>query len=1073
MRKQLVFSVMLSLGFLGGMTFCPIEAKASVQQDQTIKVSGQVVDQSGESLIGATVRLKGSQSGVVTDFDGNFSIDAPSNATLIVSYVGYKDREIAVRGRANLNQIQLESDALMLEQVVVVGYGVQKKADLTGSVSIVNAEELKRVSNSNISTMLEGKVAGVSITSDGQPGADPTVRIRGIGTLNGNQAPLYVIDGVPMGTSIRDFSPNDIETIQVLKDASAGAIYGSRAANGVVIITTKGGKKDQPLKVDYKGYFGVDVVSNDKYDLMNAAQYSNYLGIAAANSGTPLPGGYSKVSDGVYQFRDNTDTDWFKEAFKTGIRQNHNVNLSGGGANNTYNIGLDYYDQKGTIEGSGPDFRRYTARVNNSMDTKFIKFRTSFVYSHSDQNMLSIGNDDRYIQGLYGNLGNVLRGVLGMQPTIKAYDESTWVLDDMVGSASGWKYDAYGYGVYYDTVHGDISAMNPLLINNLLSQKTTVDRFVGTGSADVDLLKMLGIESKNHQLTYKINLSYSATHANDKTWTPAWIQSNRVYLAKENERLTKGHRKYTDALIENTLTYDGTIGLHHVNLVVGQTYEEENTATLTGEGVNLSEPYYLQLQNAGTRNASSYEAKHSLASYLARLNYDFDGKYLVSGIIRRDGSSRLTPDKRWDTFTSVSLGWRFDKEKFFPIDRDIVNMFKLRASYGELGNEASVADYAIQATMSRNNMTYSFGNNPITGSAVSVFTNPDLSWEKRKTYNIGLDLAFFNNRIEFTAEWYKNKSVDLLYNVPVPASAGVSNTTVTMNAASLENSGFEFSATYRNRDHALKHEISANLSTLKNKVTSLGFGEEKYIAGSYITQVGEEVGKFYGWDYQGIIRTQAQLDELNTYAQSKGFDEYQAGAQVGDCYYRDVNGDGQINADDQTVLGSGLPAVNFGLSVHLEYGIFDLSISTFGAFGYHVTDYLYNTLNSSYGYGNHDVAVLNANQWNGDTYISDVPRTYLSNNASLAWNDLFCERQIQNAAYWKIANVELGCNLPNKWFADYVSGVRIYVSAQNLYTFTGYHGYNVDYAGGTFTPGYNYCSYPTPRSFMAGINFTF
>ena len=1073
MRKQLVFSVMLSLGVLGGIAFCPVEAKASVQQNQTIKVSGQVVDQNGEALIGATVRLKGVQSGVVTDFDGNFSIDAPSNGVLLVSYVGYKDREVAVRGRANLNQIELESDALMLDQVVVVGYGVQKKADLTGSVSIVNADELKRTSNSNISTMLEGKVAGVSVTTDGQPGADPTVRIRGIGTLNGNQAPLYVIDGVPMGTSIRDFSPNDIETIQVLKDASAGAIYGSRAANGVVIITTKGGKKDQPLKLDYKGYFGVDVVSNDKYDLMNAAQYSNYLGTAAANSGTPLPGGYSMVSQGVYQFRDNTDTDWFKEAFKTGIRQNHNVNLSGGGAHNTYNIGLDYYDQKGTIKGSGPDFKRYTARVNNTMDTKFIKFRTSFVYSHSDQNTMSIGNDDPYIQGLYGNLGNVLRGVLNMQPTIKAYDESTWVLDDVVGSASGWKYDAYGYGVYYDTVHGDISAMNPLLVNEQMTRKTIVDRFVGTGSADVDLLKMLGIESKNHQLTYKLNLSYSTTSANDKTWIPAWIQSNRVYLAKENERLTKAHRKYTDALIENTLTYDGTIGLHHINLVVGQTYEEENTSTLTGQGINLNEPYFLQLQNAGTRDASSYEAKHTLASYLARLNYDFDGKYLISGIIRRDGSSRLSPDSRWDTFTSVSVGWRFDKEKFFPIDRDIVNLFKLRASYGELGNEASVADYALASTMARNNMTYSFGNQPITGSAISTFVNENLSWEKRKTYNIGLDLAFFNNRVEFTAEWYKNKSVDLLYNVPVPANAGVSNTTVTMNAASLENSGLEFSATYRNHDHAIKHEISANLSTLKNKVTSLGFGEEKYITGAYITQVGEEVGKFYGWDYQGIIRTQAQLDELNAIAQSKGFDEYQPGAQVGDCYYRDVNGDGQINADDQTVLGSGLPSVNFGLSAHLEYKIFDLSISTFGALGYHVTDYLYNSLNSSYGYGNHDVAVLGANQWNGDTYISDIPKTYLSNNASLAWNDLFCSRQIQNAAYWKIANVELGCNLPNKWFADYVSGVRIYVSAQNLYTFTKYHGYNVDYAGGTFTPGYNYCSYPTPRSFMAGINFTF
>ncbi|MBQ6377645.1 MAG: TonB-dependent receptor [Prevotella sp.] len=1073
MRKQVLFSAMLFLGTMVGLTVCPATATASVQQDQTIKVTGQVVDQNGEALIGATVRLKGAQSGVVTDFDGNFSIDAPANATLLISYVGYKDREVAVRGRAILNQIELESDALMLDQVVVVGYGVQKKADLTGSVSIVNADELKRTSNSNISTMLEGKVAGVSVTTDGQPGADPTVRIRGIGTLNGNQAPLYVIDGVPMGTSIRDFSPNDIETIQVLKDASAGAIYGSRAANGVVIITTKGGKKDQPLKVDYKGYFGVDIVSNDKYDLMNADQYSNYLGIAASNSGTPLPGGYSLGSDGNYHFQDNTNTDWFKEAFKTGIRQNHNVNLSGGGAHNTYNIGLDYFDQKGTIEGSGPDFKRYTARVNNTMETKFIKFRTSLVYSHSDQNVMSIGNDNPYIQGLYGNLGNVLAGVLNMQPTIKAYDNSTWVLDDKVGSASGWQYDAYGYGVYYDTVHGDISAMNPLLVNNLLSRKTVVDRFVGTASADVDLLKMLGIESKNHQLTYKLNLSYSTTSCNDRVWIPAWIQSNRVYLAKENERLQKQHRKFTDALIENTLTYDGNIGLHHVNLVVGQTYEEENSSYLWAEGVNLSEPYYLQIQNAGTKNATSNEYKHTLASYLARLNYDYDGKYLLSGIVRRDGSSRLTKDDRWDTFTSVSVGWRFDKEKFFPIDRDIVNMFKLRASYGELGNEASVGDYAIEATMARNNMTYSFGNNAVTGSAISTYVNEFLAWEKRKTYNIGLDLAFFNNRVEFTAEWYKNKSEDLLYAVPVPASAGVANSTVTMNAASLENSGLEFSATYRNNDHALKHEISANLSTLRNKVTSLGFGTDQYITGSYITQVGEEVGKFYGWDYQGIIRTQSQLDELNAIAQANGFDEYQAGAQVGDCYYRDVNNDGQITADDQTVLGSGLPAVNFGLSAHLEYGIFDLSISTYGALGYHVADYLYNTLNSCYGYGNKDVAILGANQWEGSTYVSDVPRTYLSNPATLAWNDLFSDRKIQNAAYWKIANVELGCNLPNKWFADYVSGVRIYVSAQNLYTFTGYHGYNVDYAGGTFTPGYNYCSYPTPRSFMAGINFTF
>ena len=1052
---------MLFSSALAGFTLCPTTAMASVQQDQTIKVSGQVVDQEGEPLIGATIKLKNAQTGVITDFDGNFTIDAPANGTLVVSYVGYKDREIAVRGRAIIGKIQMESDALMLEQVVVVGYGVQKKADLTGSVSIVNADELKRTSNSNISTMLEGKVAGVQITSDGQPGADPSVRIRGIGSF-GSTAPLYVIDGVPMGTTIRDFSPNDIETIQVLKDASAGAIYGSRAANGVVIITTKGGKKDQPLKVDYKGYFGVDVIDKGVYDVMNANQYSQYLGQACANSGTPLPGGYS-LDGSAYKFQDNTNTDWFKEVFKTGIRQNHNVNLSGGGAHNTYNIGLDYFQQKGTLEGAGPNYQRFTARVNNTMETKFIKFRTSLVYSHSNQDGMGLSNASEYVQGLYGDVTNVLRGTLLMQPTIKAYDPSTWVLDDKVGNASSFNYDAYGYGVYYDTVHGDISASNPLLVNNMLTRNTIVDRVVATGSADFDLLEMVGVKSKNHHLNYKLNLSYSKTNAQDKTWVSAWIQSNRVYLDKSNEKLTKNRRTYSDFLVENTLTYDGTIGLHHINLLGGVTYEEENTDELNAWGVNFSEPYFLQLQNAvGSRDASSYEYKHAMSSYIGRLNYDYDGKYLLSAVVRRDGSSRLTKDIRWGTFPSVSIGWRFDKENFFPIDRNIVNMFKIRASYGELGNE-NIGEYMYQATMMRNNMTYSFGNQPVTGSAVSTYVNELIAWEKKKTTNIGIDLAFFNNRIEFTAEWYKNKSEDLLYGVPVPANAGVANTSVTMNAASMENSGFEFSVTYRNNDHPLKHQISANLSTLKNKVTSLGFGTESYITGAYATYVGEEVGKFYGWVYEGIARTQADLDNH----------ALQPGANVGDCLYKDMNGDGVIDAQDQTVLGSGLPKISFGLSAHLEYKNFDLSISTFGALNYHVSDDIYNSLNSCYGYGNKEVGMLSANQWDAGTYTSNVPRTYAANNATLAWNDLFSERKIQNAAYWKIANVELGYNFPDKWFGGYVSGVRAYVSAQNLYTFTGYHGYNVDYAGGTFTPGYNFCSFPTPRTFMGGILLSF
>ena len=868
-----------------------------------------------------------------------------------------------------------------------------------------------------------------------------------------------------MGTSIRDFSSNDIETIQVLKDASAAAIYGSRAANGVIIITTKRGQKDQPLKVDYNGYFGVDYIPSGVYDVMNADQYSQYLGQAASNSNTPLPGGYSLDSaTGAYHFMDNTDTDWFKEVFKTGIRQNHNVNLSGGGSKNTYNVALDYFSQKGTLEGAGPNFERFTARVNNTMETKFIKFQTSVVYSHSDQDNMALSNANEYVQGLYGDVSNVLRSTLLMQPTIKAYDSSTWVLDDVVGAASDYNYDAYGYGVYYDNIHGDISASNPLLVNNLLQRNTRVDRFVGTGSADVDLLKMLGIENKNHKLNYRLNLSYSKTHCKDFTWIPAWIQSNRVYLAKSNERLEKASRDYSDALIENILTYDGTIDKHHINVVVGQTYEEEHTELLNGWGLNYTEPYFLQLQNGANTYSSSYDYKHAIFSYIGRINYNYDDRYLFSATVRRDASSRLSKDIRWGTFPSVSIGWRFDKESFFPFNPSVVNMFKVRASYGELGNE-NIGEYMYQAVMSRNNMTYSFNNSAVTGSAVSTFVDNNLSWEKKKTYNVGVDLAFLDNRLEFTAEWYKNTNNDLLYAVPVPEQAGVSNTTVTMNAASMDNSGFEFAATYRNRDHAFKYEVSANLSTLKNKVTSLGFTDEAYITGAYITEVGQEIGKFYGWVYEGIARTQEDLDNHAT----------QQGANVGDCLYKDINGDGVIDENDQTVLGSGLPKVNFGLNARFEYKGFDLSIATFGALNYHVTDDIYNSLNSCYGYSNKDVAILDANRWSedGSTYISNVPRTYITNSATYAWNDLFSQRKIQNAAYWKIANVELGYNFPDKWFGKYVSDVRFYVSAQNLYTFTGYHGYNVDYAGGTFTPGYNFCSFPTARTFMCGLHFSF
>ena len=1054
-------------GLLAAAPFAAVTASAtSVEaiQADNVTVKGQVVDESGQPVAGVGVVVAGTTIGTTADLDGFFSLAVPADATLQFISVGFETLEVAVGGRADLGTIVMKVENTLLDQVVVVGYGSQRKVDLTGSVAIVDADEMKKVSHSNISTMLEGKVAGVQITSDGQPGADPSVRIRGLGSF-GSTAPLYVIDGVPMGTTIRDFSPNDIETIQVLKDASAAAIYGSRAANGVVIITTKSGKKDQPMKVDYRGYLGVDQIKKGVYEVMDATQYGDYVRMAFANSGMDAPAGYQK-DNALYLDPNEINTDWFDEVFKTGIRQNHNVNISGGGANNTYNVGLDYFSQKGTLEGAGPNYDRFTVRVNNTMDVKFLKLRTGLVYSHSLQDNMALSNANEYVQGLYGQQFPIMASALLMPPSIKAYDESTWCLDDKLGAASGYSYDAYGYGTYYMEQHGDIRMQNPLLTNNLLERNTTVDRVVATGSANIDLLGMVGVKSQNHKFEYNLNLSYSRTYAKDFTFIPAFIVSSTNYLAKTNETLNQGYRSYTDGLIENFVTYDGKMGKHHLNIVAGHTFQRESHHSLTGIGTTMPEPYYLQVGNAETRNASSYESEHVLTSYIGRINYDYGERYLFQATVRRDGSSRLSNDGRWGWFPSASLGWRIDKEPFFNVDPQLVSLLKLRASYGVLGNE-NIGDYQFMATMARGNYTYSFNGDKVTGSAISDYVNTALKWEKKKTLDIGLDYAMFGGKLEFNADWYKAVSEDLLYSVPVPAEAGATNGSVTMNAATMENTGLEFALAWHDYGHELKYDISANMTLPKNKVTSLGMGESQRIDGDCITKVGSEVGQFYGYVYEGIFQNQ---DEIDNRINAEGLHVNQNGAQPGDVAYKDVNNDGEITGDDRTILGSGMPKVQFGLSFRLEYKGFDLNVSTFGAAGYQVMDFIDRTLRGSYGATNKSIDLVNA--WTPEKPSTTVPRVYWASTGSIT-NDMFSSRFLQNGAYWKIANVELGYNLPDKWFKDVISGVRVYVSGQNLATISKYRGYNIDFAGGTFTPGYNYCSYPTPMTVMFGVNLSF
>jgi TonB-linked SusC/RagA family outer membrane protein len=702
------------------------------------------------------------------------------------------------------------------------------------------------------------------------------------------------------------------------------------------------------------------------------------------------------------------------------------------------------------------------------MDVKFIKIKTNVVYSHSDQDNMALSNANEYVQGLYGAQYPVMASALITPPSIKAYDESTWVLDDKISAASEYSYDSYGFGTYYDDVHGDLRLTNVLLTNSLLKRNSKVDRIVATGSVNVDFMEMFKVNSKNHKLSYNLNVSQSKTFVKNLTFVPAFIQSTTNYLSKSNEVLTQQTINYSDALIENTLNYDGEFGRNKINVVVGQTFERNYQYILTGTGHTLSEPYYLHLDNAEEKSSSSYEEESLMASYIGRINYNFDEKYLLSATVRRDASSRLSAADRTDWFPSVSAGWRIERENFFPIDKATINLFKLRASYGELGNISNLGAYGYTDTMLRGNYTYSFGNNKVTGSSISNYVNEILKWEKKKMLDFGLDLGMFNNKLEFTLGYYKSISEDLHYDVAVPAEAGVTNTTVKMNAATMENSGFEFLLAYHNREHAVKFDVSANLSTLANKVTKLGVLDNPITSGYCRTEVGREVGEFYGLVSEGIFQSQSEID--NNY-NDEGELVTQAGAEAGDVKYKDVNNDGEITlAGDQTFLGSGLAKIHYGLNVRAEWKGFDLSVATYGAANFNAVDFVDVTLRGSYGALNKSVDLLNA--WTPENTTTNVPRVAYKTSSAIT-NDLFSQRFIQNASYLKIANIELGYNFPDKWFGGYVHGVRMYASAQNVGTLSKYKGYNVDFAGGTMTPGYNYCSYPTPQTVMFGVNLSF
>jgi TonB-linked SusC/RagA family outer membrane protein len=1005
-----------------------LQSFPGLSQQTTKTFRGVVTDQKNTPLEGVTVAVKGMSRAVSTQKDGSFSIDAAEGSTLIFTSVGAAPKELVARGTGEIN-LQLEATASTLNDVVVVAYGTQRRRDITGSVAVVNVGEAKKLSTSDMSNLLQGRVSGVQVTSDGQPGATPNVRIRGIGTF-GNSQPLYVIDGVQVGTVVRDFSPNDIESIQVLKDASAAALYGSAAANGVIIITTRQGRKNAPLKVEYNGYYGIDKVWQ-RVPVTDRATYQTLNNEARQNAGrTPAPA--NNPASPLYIT--NINTDWQKEGLKTGSRQNHNVAFSGGSAYNTYNFSLDYFDNKGTYVGNGPSYTRYTARVNTSYEKGILKVGENISYTHSHENYLtSTSTND--LAGAQAPLITILAQAI---PTMPVYDTTK----------------EGGFGGTLSTLQDEIS-LNGIGVNSLVKNYTDVDRTFANVYGELQLLK-----SNGHSIRYRLNLSYDKTQARDYSFKPSFDLG--YFFQSPLAKLNDNSRVFTTGLVENTLTYQKSFDKHALEVLVGQTFLKSTTVNRGGYAEGFTKPYRPLLSNGATSTSTGSLFESARASYLARLNYNYNGKYLLTASMRRDASSVFSPVHRVGYFPSVSAGWRISEEAFFNVSKDVVTDLKIRGSYGKLGND-NIGLYQYLASIN-SGVVYTFGGVRSVGAIQTSVASEDIKWEDRTSTNIGLDAVLFKGNVDFSAEYYNNKSIDVLVNIPIPASVGSINANPVINAATLQNSGLDFSAAYHKRQGAFTFDVSANFSTLKNKVLSLGGNKEPINGAGSRTIVGSEVGQHYGYIYEGIFQTAAEVTAHAT----------QDGAAPGDIKFKDISGpdgkaDGKITPDDRTFLGSGIPKYSYGFNFSAGYKNFDFSLFASGMAKFLINGRLYRSLMHTGGSSNYHEDMLN--RWTPANTNTTVPRLQVL-DPNVNGRDSDRPDWLQSGDFLRINTLSLGYTIPEGTIKG-ISRLRVYITTQNLYTFQKYKGYNPDFTSGVFNPGYDDGSYPKPRTIMGGVQVGF
>lgn len=988
--------------------------KPLIKQQQFI-IKGTVNDSNGQPLPGASIIVKGSTVGVNTDFDGNFTIEVPSvNSILVISFIGFKTQEITIKDQKNIT-VKLIEDSASLEEVVVVGYGTVKKSDLTGAVSSIKQDKIEKFASSNVGSAIQGQMAGVQVTSNsGKPGGGVDIKIRGTSSL-GNNDPLYIIDGIP--SNINNISPNDIESIEVLKDGASAAIYGSRAANGVVLITTKRAREGK-LRLNINGYYGLGTIGKN-IPVMDGEQHVRVMNQAYLN-------------DGLQPFYQNTPesygkgTDWSKEFYSVAPMTNFNLNFSGGSENAKVNSSIDYFKQDGIALNTG--FERLSARVNSEFKSGKFTF---------------VENISAYVSKSKNENQSAVKRTLEMPPTIPVYNENN------LGGYDGT------YGYMFDII-------SPIAAQNLFENYTNNDFLRSNFTVNYEPIDKLNI---------KLNTGGTFDNGYNFRYTKRY---DLGALKNPLNNLSEDRGRKISWITEGTADYELKINKHTFKFLVGISSQKESYRNTYGYGSGL--PDGISVLGASTQDmsVSGGEWNHTLASQFGRIHYNYDDRYLLSSTIRRDGSSRFAENNRWAVFPSMAFAWRVSNEKFFP-DGGIINNLKLRTSYGELGNQ-EIGNYAYSALIN-SSQHYPFGTDQSLdfGATQLNLATPKLKWETNISKGLGLDFSMFDYSLAITADYYESNSKDLLLRVPIPMSNG-SEQFPYQNIGKIRNRGFEFAVNWNKEIGNFKLNLSGNLTTVNNKVIQLGTGDQAISSGSpyplaentTLTKQGSEIGEFFLIKTDGIFQN---TDEINSYTYKDELGNtklIQPNAVPGDIRYKDANNDGAITSDDRVYAGSAMPDFTYGFDFQLDWRNFDLHGSFTGSQGNKIYNGTAYSLEGVPNFTNMGVKLLDA--WTVDN-PSDVPRvTRLDPNGNGRSSS---DRFLEDGSYFRLREVQLGYTVPTGEGKG-VERMRIYISAQNLFTITHYTGYNPDIysSSGLFDRGVDTGIYPYSKTYMIGVQIS-